>query len=115
MNKMVCNRDCFDCIYADCVQDIMTPEERQEINDRDAKYGLANKKNFSSNPNTYYNRNRERLKEKARERYRNNREKILENAKKKYQENIESERIRKREFVRRWREARKETENENQS
>ena len=38
--KEKCNRDCFNCIYEDCITDTITKEERREISER-------NKRNIS--------------------------------------------------------------------
>ena len=33
-----CNRDCFNCVYDDCIMDTATKEERAEITERDKRY-----------------------------------------------------------------------------
>lgn len=38
MKKEVCNRDCFNCIYKDCIVDGVLPGESKEIRLRDEKF-----------------------------------------------------------------------------
>lgn len=33
-----CNRDCFNCVFDDCIIDKMTKEEREEAKERDKNY-----------------------------------------------------------------------------
>lgn len=33
-----CNHDCFNCIYSDCQNDVITREERREIRERDISF-----------------------------------------------------------------------------
>ena len=33
-----CNRDCFHCIYEDCIVDTATAKEKAEIRERDNRY-----------------------------------------------------------------------------
>lgn len=33
-----CNRDCFNCIYDDCVVEELSDDERKEIRERDNRY-----------------------------------------------------------------------------
>lgn len=106
---MVCDRDCFDCKYDDCVQEVMSPEERQEIRDRDIKYGLVNNRN--GKPNTYYYNHQEKAKAKALEYYRKNRDQILERQRMRYAEK-ESVKAMKREYKRKWRNTQREQVND---
>lgn len=36
--KMKCNRDCFHCIYSDCIVNNMTESEREASRERDKKF-----------------------------------------------------------------------------
>lgn len=110
---MVCNRDCFDCVYADCVQDELSDEDRQEIRNRDIKYGLVDERR-STRANAYYLNHQEEIIAKQKEYYRNNRERILASQKKRYADNRDAERERKRENTRRWRNAHKQQVNDSQ-
>lgn len=65
----VCNRDCFNCIYEDCIDDRVTPEEYQRSAAVDRQHALA----------------KDDQKQKARDYYLQNREKKLAAAKVYYQ------------------------------
>lgn len=73
---MVCNRDCFNCEFNDCIQERMTNEERIEINGRDkAIAGVEKTKNLG---NSWYARNREKVIERSKKRYREHKQEVLD-------------------------------------
>ena len=37
-----CNHDCFNCIYNDCITNVVTKAEREEIKQRDFNYFDSN-------------------------------------------------------------------------
>lgn len=101
---MVCDRDCFNCIYPDCYQEQITKEERQAIKQRDIDRGLVK----NSKAANYY----EAHKDECKEYYQKNREKILEYQRKRYHENLEAERKRNRERMQRYRNGKREADND---
>ena len=42
---MQCNRDCFNCIFEDCIVNELLPEDLKEINQRDREIRRDNKDN----------------------------------------------------------------------
>ena len=40
---MQCNRDCFNCIFEDCIVNELLPEDLKEINQRDREIRRDNK------------------------------------------------------------------------
>lgn len=38
MARAKCNRDCFNCVYDDCIVDIASSAERKEIRERDNRH-----------------------------------------------------------------------------
>lgn len=73
---MVCDRDCFNCTYSDCIQERMSSEERADIKARDIKT-FGKKERKSGNPE-YYQKHKEERKAYQREYYKRNKEKIDE-------------------------------------
>ena len=57
--KPVCNRDCFNCIYEDCIDDSMDSDEMRQATDRDRMFARRTKKQAQNR--AYYRKNREKL------------------------------------------------------
>ena len=97
----MCNHDCFNCPYPDCVVDEMTEAELLESSKRDAELRIAgkktpqavldasrrwreaNKERFKESQRRYRERNKEKLLAYKREYYRKNRDVILAKQRKK--------------------------------
>lgn len=45
-----CNRDCFNCIFDDCIMENITSEEREEAKERDKNYANFGHVYFSRKP-----------------------------------------------------------------
>lgn len=102
---MKCNRDCFNCIYEDCIQDDVSDEERAFINSQDRS--LRNQRAKSPGPVTsYYSRNTEYCKRRSLKYYQEHREECLDRFKNYYQRNKERIIAQKRE----WRHMKKQRE-----
>lgn len=87
----ICNKDCFNCPYKDCINDEMDHEDYVEAAERDRNLKMMPEKVASRNKahNSYYAKNRERILAKRKVYYEANREKITVWKKKYYAENRE--------------------------
>lgn len=83
----VCNRDCLNCTFEDCVVDDITQEEREEINSRSKpkrvlseaskqhareyckKYYQEHRAEFLAYRKSYYEAHKEECRRSTRERY----------------------------------------------
>lgn len=98
---MKCNHDCFNCVYEDCINDVLTPEELHEANKRDAKFNIVftedckkrweqkNKKKISERKHQWYLLNKERCKRNRQKYYSEHREEIISREKERYQRDKE--------------------------
>lgn len=104
VNSPVCNRDCFDCVYPDCVCDEMTVEDTDQAR--------ALERDFINPPRTdkqirksaydkeYRKQHRERKCAQERDWYRKNRERVRALQARYYVENRETIRTQQREYRR---------------
>lgn len=94
----MCDRNCFSCIYEDCVNNEFTEDDMEKLNEAEILAGIVSDKELYEKDRysrhrekqlayhkDYYKRNRERLKEKRRQYYRKNREACLAAQKDYYQ------------------------------
>ena len=98
MESQICNRDCLNCIYPDCILDadpsadeirdldlierhfLTTPRQRKKA-EWDKAYRKAHPDRIAKAKRAHYERNREKIAAYHREHYRQNRERILEQQK----------------------------------
>ena len=94
MADQICNRDCLNCIYPDCILDaepdaeelcklrqteqqfLMTPKQRKQA-EWNRVYRKAHPDRIAKGKRAHYERNREKIAAYHREHYRQNRERIL--------------------------------------
>lgn len=100
----MCNRDCFNCLFEDCIFDGILPQERQEIAQRDReinfenkdnkyrkklgqqrKYRAAHKEEILEQYRIYRQNHKEEIAERKRKYYAMHKEEILERKRKNYQ------------------------------
>ena len=86
----ICDHDCFNCKFDDCIADDMTPEEWAESQRRDRDTNLtpeqkkqrahreANREKIADQQRAYYEANREKIADQHRAYYEANREKIAD-------------------------------------
>ena len=70
----VCNRDCFQCPFPDCVDDRITQEERRASMIRDSE--LKERSKVAAAKKAYYEANREKVAAAKKAYYEANREKV---------------------------------------
>lgn len=66
---MICNHDCFECPYPDCVVDEVTPEEIEDSNIREARLSGNLRDAQKRAYRAWYWRHREEINRERRERY----------------------------------------------
>lgn len=98
---MSCNRECFNCSYADCIKDDMSSSERIDSKIRDDEVVAGEALTYKKQ---YYWQNHEKSKKWSRESYYRNKE----NIQKKNREYYHSHKERARELNRRWQEEHRE-------
>ena len=60
--KKICNKDCFNCPYEDCINDEMDHEDYQEAADRDRELFMTpEKRKIAAGKKAYYEANREKI------------------------------------------------------
>lgn len=86
---MQCNRNCFTCIFEDCIVDELMPEDLEEINQRDREIRFTNKDNkrkkIAEQQRKYRAAHKEEIAERKRKYYAMHKEEILERKRKNYQ------------------------------
>ena len=76
-----CDRDCFNCQYDDCIEEIMSDDERTEINERDDDLKICHRETPEQRrerARRYYYEHHEECKQKCREYYHSHKEKFRE-------------------------------------
>lgn len=114
----MCNLDCFNCPYDDCINDELSLDEyKEDINPRDIpkevrmareranRYARKNRQANRERSTRHYHENKEKYKEQATEWQKENRERTNAMARERYHKNIE----RRRQYLREYR-ARKKAE-----
>ena len=70
---MQCNRDCFNCIFEDCIVNELLPEDLKEINQRDREIRRDNKDNkrkkIAERQRKYREEHRDEINERQRKNY----------------------------------------------
>lgn len=92
IRQEVCDGDCFNCIYPDCIRDDIGHAMRQEMReiDRSIVFPLsAKQKQIAERQKAYRDRNREQIAEYKKAYYDRNREQIAERQKAYYARNRE--------------------------
>ena len=119
---MICNRDCFNCPFPDCVcddesQDDIDAAERRDLQiqagwdsnekkrRRDARYREKHREKAKINARAYYAANKEYVKEKHAEWYKANRDRVLAQQKAYREANKDKIRARNKEKYRKKKEA----------
>lgn len=86
----MCNRDCFNCIYDDCILDEIDENDLQELKDAEEIAGIikpSKKSGYNKEQKAaYYNAHREKYKSYRRKHYEKHREQIKAYQKRYYQE-----------------------------
>ena len=85
----ICNGDCFNCVYGDCIYDDEIDEKKAKRRDTQRRYYEKNKERWQAYKREWYEKNKEHCREQKREWYRKNREKKLAYNKQHYEENKE--------------------------
>lgn len=120
VRSAVCNRDCFNCPFDDCVVDDYTYDEVVEARERDKEYALTEMDNSTREKvkkNTeylreYYQKNKDKIREYNRWYCEEHKDEMREYYRKYAQENKEAIKAYKREYYQKNREARKEYQRE---
>lgn len=100
--KKICNKDCFNCTYADCVNDEMDHEDYREAADRDRELLITPKKRKrAAYFKVYYKKNREKIAAHQKVYYEEKREKRIAYQKAYYKANRDAYNKYKREYARR--------------
>ena len=91
---MQCNRDCFNCIFEDCIVNELLPEDLKEINQRDREIRFINKDNkrkkIAERQRKYHEEHREEINERQRKHRAEHKEEIAEYRRKYYAEHKEA-------------------------
>ena len=72
MIEAVCNRDCFNCPYEDCVVDELTMADRRELKEIDAEFvnpKSSKQKKIAAKKREYYQANKDEIAAYQREYY----------------------------------------------
>lgn len=114
----MCNKDCFNCIYSDCINDRLDSEDfKRDFSDNDllshekklakarnARYRERHRKELNRKSLAWNNANKERVTESTRKWQKQNRERINAMKRKRYAENPEYYRQKQNEYRQRKRE-----------
>lgn len=74
MKKEICNYDCFNCIYDDCINDSLSYNDYKQSKALDKE----SKQVTGKVAETYYERNKERIRMQRKQYYKKNKEKVLQ-------------------------------------
>ena len=85
----VCNGDCFNCVYDDCIYDEGIDPKKARKRETQRRYYEKHKEKMQAYKRQWYEENKEHCREQKREWYRKNREKKLAYGKQHYLENKE--------------------------
>lgn len=85
----ICNKDCFNCPYIDCIYDEEVDEKKAMRRETQKRYYEKNKERWQAYKREWYEKNKEHCREQKREWYRKNKEKKLAYGKQHYLENKE--------------------------
>ena len=85
MKKEICNYDCFNCVYDDCINDSLTYNDYKQSKALDKE----SKQVAGKVAETYYERNKERIRMQCKQYYQKNRGKVLQHNKEYYKKNKE--------------------------
>lgn len=84
---MQCNRDCFNCIFEDCIVNELLPEDLKEINQRDREIRRDNKDNkrkkIAERQRKYREEHRDEINERQRKFYAEHKDELNERRQKK--------------------------------
>lgn len=72
VSKRICNEDCFNCPYPDCINDELTTKTYRELNKIEKELLFprsGEKEKAAERQRKYYEANRERMRERNRKRY----------------------------------------------
>ena len=90
---MQCNRDCFNCIFEDCIVNELLPEDLKEINQRDREIRFINKDNkrkkIAERQRKYHEEHREEINESQRKYYAAHKDELNERRRKYREEHKE--------------------------
>lgn len=108
INK-ICNMDCFNCLFGDCINDEITDEEVVSDKQAGVSYYSANKYRILKRAKEYRENNLEKVKSQERACYQRHKEeyraKKVEANRNRYWDNPEEARRKKREYYRRKKQA----------
>lgn len=86
----MCNKDCFNCIQEDCINDEITTEDYQRSEYFDKNLNITEKQRYHRRKTKeYYKQNRNTVIEKKKQYYQENREKEIDRVSKWVKENRE--------------------------